>query len=78
MQKRVQRHPTFRLMTACLVRGVTSCRDPGDRLPTQGRDILPLAPHAARFSPGAQEAVKEALVHEREQDEEHHRAAGNQ
>src|SRR6266702_4346711 len=33
-------------------------------------DILPLAPNAARLPPGAKEAVKEAITHERERVEE--------
>src|SRR5258708_6376121 len=41
-----------------------------DLLPTRRRDILPPAPNAARLPPGAKEAVKEAITHERERVEE--------
>ena len=51
--------PRFHV-TACLglatpaFRGVTSCPDPRDRLPPQGRDILPLAPLSPSCLPARQ------------------------
>src|SRR5713101_5941477 len=65
-----RRHPASRRATSCLLRGVTSCPVARDLLPTRRRDILPLAPNDARLPPGAKEAVKEAITHEREQVEE--------